>query len=163
MEDKLAVFLTVCSDALRAEDAAMDRLTGKAEKYVAAIGVILAFLTAEMQLLSFRAGCTSEIFSVLVVAGVVLLLIALAASVASMRVREYPTFSDSEYLMRLADADTDDRARRSVAKLYLELRDGIRRVNERRALTLRVAGIAFTAGYVVSLFGHLGLALFRSH
>jgi hypothetical protein len=159
MADKLDLFLTVCSEAFRAENEVMDRLTDKAQKYVAAIGIILGFHVIEMQALSFKGPAARIGLSVGMAGGIALLLLALVASLMSMRVRCYPTFPESGNLKRLATAATDDQAKHSVAGIYLDLRDAVQKVNEKRASTIRIAGVMLTLGYLMSLLGQLGLRL----
>lgn len=153
------MFLTVCSDALKAEQDVMDRLSGKAEKYVAAIGVVLAFQAVNLQALSFSGRPAPVICSVGVVAGIALLLAAMALALVSMRAQEYPTFPQSKHLESLALAATDDQAKSKTAKVYMALRDGILEVNEKRARLIKASGVILTVGLFLSILGQLGLAL----
>lgn len=160
MADKLDTFLTICSDALQAEVEVMDRLTGKVEKYVAAIGVILGFHIVELGQFSFSGHAVRTAFSVAAVAGLGLLLVALVLALISMRVRAYPTFPKSCHLQRLMEADvSDDQAKVSAAQAYLDLRDAILAVNEKRASSIRISGAMLAIGFLMSFLGQLGLAL----
>src|ERR1700726_4993233 len=54
MSDNLDAFVSVCVDAYRAENEVTERLTVRAEKYIAAIGVIAAFHVVELPQLKFK-------------------------------------------------------------------------------------------------------------
>ena len=159
MADKLDVLLTICSDAFQAEAEVMDRLSDRAEKYLAAIGVILGFHIIELGQFSFSGHAVRIACSIGAVVGLCLLLVALVMALISMRVRGYPTFPKSNYLQLLAAAGTDDQAKRSAAKVYLDLRDAILAVNEKRASTVRISGGILAIGFLMSVLGQLGLAL----
>src|SRR5580658_5597218 len=119
MADKLDLLIAVCSDALKAEQETTDRLTGKAEKYLAAIGVVLAFQVVKVQELSFRGSLTRVMCSVSVLVGLVLLLASMATALLSMRARAGPTFPRSEDLQLLGEAKDDNDARSMAAKVYM--------------------------------------------
>jgi hypothetical protein len=160
MESKLDTFISVCSEAYRAEDQTMDRLSSKAEKYVAAVGAIFGFHIMELHGLAFRGFGVRTALSAIVLLGMALLLIALIASLLSMRLQTYATFPDSNVLAkRLDNRDTDDQAKHAIALLYLDMRDHVRNVNEKRASTITTAGWALTLGFLLSLLGQLGLKL----
>jgi hypothetical protein len=159
MADKFDLLVAVCSDAVRAEDQVRESLRAGAEKYLAAIGVILGFHIVEMGELRFsgpaaRLGC-----SIGVVVGLALLFAAFVVALQSMRVREYPTYPATNDLLGISEKDTDDQAKRSVAKTYLDLRDGILEVNEKRASTVSLAGILLTLGFLISVLAQLGLKI----
>lgn len=160
MGDKLDLLLTISSDALQAEVEVMDRLSNRAEKYVAAIGVILGFHIIELGQLSFSGRAAQTVCSVGVVAGIGLLFVALATALLSMRVRNYPTFPKSDDMQLLAAAATDDQAKCSAANIYLDLRDGVLAVNNKRASTVRISGVILVAGFLMSVLGQLGLKFY---
>jgi hypothetical protein len=157
MANRLDTLVTICSEALKAENEVTNSLTTKVEKYVAAIGVIMGFHIIEIQAPHFSGGATSRACAVAVWGGIIILLAALAALLLSMRVRNYPTFPDTANMMLLASAETDDQASRSIAGVYLDLRDEVREVNQERAKRVRLGGWVLLAGYVISLAGQFGL------
>lgn len=159
MADKLDLFLTVCSDALKAEQDAMDRLTGKAEKYLATIGVILGFQAVKLQELSFSGPSVRVACSIGVLSGIGFLIAAMAVALVSMRVREYPTFPVTGELEKLALTANDDMAMSMTAKVYLALRDATLVVNEKRAALIKISGVILTIGLFLSVLGQLGLGL----
>jgi len=159
MADKLDTFLAISSEALQAEEAVKDRLAGGAQKYLAVIGVILGFHVVELKELSFSGEAAHKAFLVAVLVGLGLLFVAMATVLWGMRVRRYPTFPRSNDLQRVGTAATDDEAKSLAANVYLDLRDAIKAVNEKRASTLRIAGIILLAGFVVTVLGQLGLGL----
>jgi hypothetical protein len=156
MPDRLDAFVSVCSDALRAENDVMDRLTSRAEKYIAAIGVILALHVVELPGLKFRSGIWEFVSLVLVVVGLVLLSAALVLLIHSMRLQDYATYSDSKTLRKLGESTTSDEvAKRSVAFLYLDLRDQILAKNQNRARGIVAAGYLLLVGFILSLAGQI--------
>jgi hypothetical protein len=159
MADKLDVFLTICSDALQAEEEAKERLTGGAEKYLVVIGVILGFHVVELKEMTFSGGGLRAGYSLVAVVGLGLLFAALVLVLLAMRVRAYPAFPKSKDLHSVVTAASDDLAKRLAANVYLDLRDGIKTVNEKRALTFKIAGYMLLAGFLLSVLGQLGLGL----
>jgi hypothetical protein len=159
MADKIDVFISVCSDALKAEDEVKDRLAAGAEKYLGVIGVLLGFQVVKMQDLSFSGGATQLACSVAALLGLGLLFVALALILWGMRVREYPTFPESAVLKKLNAAPTYDAAGHLVANVYLDLRDSILAINEKRAATYKIAGMVLLAGVLLTVFGQVGLGL----
>lgn len=154
--DRLDAFVSVSSDAFRAETAVMDRLTSRAEKYIAAIGVILAFHVVEFPTLKFKAGTFQIVSLILVVVGLVFLAVALILALHSMRLQDYVTFSTSDKLCKLDEATiNDDVVKRSVALLYLDLRDQTLAKNQARARGIIAAGYCLLGGFVLSLAGQL--------
>lgn len=159
MADKLETLLSVASDALKAEDEVKDRLGGGAEKYVAVIGALLAFRLVDLKDMSFTKATAQTAFSYAALAGLVLLLAALAAVLWGMRVGKYPTFPKSPELWCIGTAANDDDAKATAVNVYLDLRDAVRAANERRASTFRIAGFLLLAGVVISILAQLGLSL----
>jgi hypothetical protein len=159
MADKLDVYLAVCCDALRAEEEVKNRLSGGAEKYLAVIGLLVGFHLVEHQELSFSGGASHIACTVAAVLGWVLLFAALALVLWAMRVRDYPTYPQSSEMKRVAASATEDAAKILAANVYLDLRDGILAVNEKRASTMRIAGIVLLAGFLMSVLGQLGLGI----
>lgn len=157
MADKLDVFLAVCSDALKSEQAATDRLTGKAEKYLGAIGAIVGFHIVEFGALTFSGNAMQTACSIAILAGLLLLFFALTATLWSMRVQAGPGFPSSEKLQKVLAETGEDQARSRVAAIYLALRDGISEINRKRAFTIRIAGALLIAGFLVSVFGQMCL------
>jgi len=156
MADKLDVLVAFCSDALKAEDQVMDRLSGRAEKYLAAVGVILGFHIVEAKALTFSGPALRAACSVSVVVGLVVLFAAFVLALQSMRIREYPTYPKTRKL-EAEGGKTDDQMKRDIAATYLALRDGILKVNEKRAFTVRFAGILLTLGFSIMVLAQLGL------
>jgi hypothetical protein len=159
MAEKLDLFLTLCSDALQAEETIKDRISGGFEKYLTVIGVILGFHVVELKEVSFSVSTARTIYSVAALVGMVLLFAALATVLWGMRVRKYPAFPKSKDLQSVATAATGDLAKGLAANVYLDLRDGIKAVNEKRASNLRIAGLILLAGFLMSVLGQLGLGV----
>jgi len=159
MGDKFDQYFTVCTDALHAEEAAMDRLTDRADKYLATIGVLLGFHIVEPKPLTFSGDAAHIAFSAAAAAGLVLLIAALGLMLWSMRLRTYPTFSKTVDLRELVKATSDESAKYSAAEFYLKLRDEILAINEKRASILKVAGMVLVAGFLLAAVGQLGLGL----
>jgi hypothetical protein len=159
MADKLDVFLSICSDALRSEEEVKNRLSGGAEKYMAAIGLLVGFHLVEHQELTFSGGAVHIACTVAAALGWLLLFAALALVLWGMRVREYPTYPESSEMKRMVASATDDAAKLLAANVYLDLRDGILAVNEKRASIIRCAGMFLLAGFLMSIVGQLGLGI----
>ena len=137
----------------------MDRLSGKSDKCLAAIGVMLGFHIVEPGGLSFSGGVSHVAFSLVAAAGLGLLFGSLAMVLWSMRLRPYPTFSKTAELEKLAEAVSEDSAKYSAAEFYLVLRDEILELNEKRASAIKVAGVILAAGFLMTALGQLGLGL----
>ena len=134
----------------------MDRLTIRAEKYIAAIGVVLALHVVELPALKFKSGMWEIISVVLVVLGFILLSVALVLAIHGMRLQDYATFADSTSLRKLgADETSEEVAKRSVAIMYLDLRDQILAKNQNRARGIVAAGYLLLAGFMLSLAGQI--------
>ncbi len=159
MGDKFDQYFTVCTDALHAEEAAMDRLTDRADKYLATIGVLLGFHIVEPKPLTFSGDAAHIAFSGAAAAGLGLLIVALGLMLWSMRLRTYPTFSKTVDLQELAKAPSAESAKYSAAEFYLKLRDEILAINEKRASILKVAGMVLVVGFLLAAVGQLGLGL----
>jgi hypothetical protein len=139
--------MTVSSEALRAESEIIDRLTARAEKYVAAIGVILAFPLVEQKKLAAAVSTTHNIPTLLVSTGAVVLLLGLFPALYGMRLRNFASYPSTDALWAL-DSKTvsPDDAKRSVVKMYLEIRDRNRLVNKKRARVLASSGVLILVG-----------------
>lgn len=157
-ETALDVVATVALDAYRAENEVIDRLNNRAEKYVAAIGVVLAYTVSRPEALpALAASAPKVIYASIVFVGLLTLVAALALAIDSLRVREYPTYPGSEAIMAIERASSNDLATRSVAAMHLELRDKIVAINEFRAGRLRVAGGLTVVGFLIDIAGLLML------
>lgn len=153
MPSQFDTLLTVSTDAMKAENEIIDRLTVRAEKYIAAIGVIIAFHAADLPLKALHGRAAAVGVPVLLI-GIAVLVAALIMSIASMRVRQYPTHESTPCLLSLAEAD-DDGAKFSVAKLYLAIRDETLAINERRARRMELIGRLILIGFGLSIIGQL--------
>jgi hypothetical protein len=158
MVNKLDTLLTACAEAYHAENEVISRLTATAEKYLAAIGAILGFHLVELNAINFSRLAENLGFSFVVLTGLTLLLASLGVTLWSMFIREYPTFPVTKDLAPLRDAGvSDEEAKSSLIDVYLDLRDGILRVNERRAKLVRVSGILLLLGFFMSIVGQFGM------
>jgi len=159
MGDKLDSLVPFSAEALRAEADAISQLRGTAEKYLTAISILLGFHIVEIKDLTFCDGASKSAFSVVLLCGIILLLIAMAVAIWSMRVRVYPTYPKTDDLAPLRATATSDAAREMIVDINLALRDGILAVNEHRAHLLAIAGWLLMLGFVASVAGQIGLKL----
>ena len=160
MGDKLDTLLHFSAEAAKAESDVIAQLRGTAEKHMAAVGLILGFHLVEMKDLAFCDGGSKLVFSIVSLAGVAILLVALGVALWSMRVRTYPTYPRTTDLEGLrAENIGDEQAKSQLVDVYFALRDGIRDVNERRARLLRTSGALLILGFVASVIGQFGLKL----
>jgi hypothetical protein len=156
MADKFETLLSVCSEAWRAENDVIGRLSDRAEKYIAAVGVILAFHVTELPKLNFNAPIREAVSSALIVLGMMILGVALILAIFGMRLRGYPTYATSENLRKLDARALDDEAvARSVAYLYLDMRDQILQTNQKRARGIVAAGYLLVCGFLLSTAGQI--------
>lgn len=161
MSEKFDTFVSVCAEAFRAENEVVERLTSRAEKYIAAIGVILAFHVVELPTLKFTGDMWEVAAALVVISGGVLLGAALVLAIYSMRLRDYATYSDSASLRKLVEPTiTDQVAKQSIAVMYLALRDQTLVVNQKRARGIIAAGYLLLAGFVLSIAGQVILRLY---
>lgn len=156
MPDNLDAFVSVCVDAYRAENEITERLTGRAEKYIAAIGVIAAFHVVELPPLKFEGVMWEVASSYLLVAGMFLLSLAFVLTIHSLWLRDSATFATTADLRKLSDPTTTaELAKRSIGLMYLDIRDQILETNQRRARGIVVAGYLLFAGFGLGLVGQI--------
>ena len=155
----LDVLLETSREALREELEVIERLTSRAEKYLAAVGVVLAFQTVQVDRLTF-AEAGKRWPSAMAVSGAILLGVSLIFALASLYLRIYPTYPATTELMKLDDSTiSDDVAKRSVINLLLKVRDGVQSVNERRAGQINVAAMLLFGGFVITLLSQVWLRI----
>lgn len=162
MTDRLDMLLSLSSDAFRAEEEGIERHSGTAEKYIAAIGAILTVQVMESKALTFAGGQLSVLVTAFTLIGIAVLVVALACTVWSMHIRKYPDFPKTAQLMKLRNgAAVDQEVKTQIVMIYLDMRDGILAVNERRARSLAVAGRLLLVGFAIDVVGQFCLKLLQ--
>ncbi len=158
-ENKLNALIDLSVRALQAESEVTAQHTDKAQKYIAAIGVILGFHVVEMKDLVFT-GSTKLALSAIVLAGIGVLLVAMWITLMSMRVRVYPTFPETQALDVLRSKATSEReTKERILDVYLDIRDGILKVNQQRGRLLRMSGSLLMIGFFASVVGQMALKI----
>ena len=159
MPGPLDVLLETSREALREELDVIERLTSRAEKYLAAVGVVLAFQTVQVEKLAF-VEAAKRWPSAIAVTGALVLGVSVIFALASVHLRIYPTYPATDELMKLDDATiSDDGAKRSVIDLLLKVRDGVQSVNERRAEQVNVAAMLLLGGFALTLVSQVWLRI----
>lgn len=148
---KLALLLAESEKAFNAELSRKDALTHKAERYLAAAGILTGFYLADIVP---RASLT---YSVLLAGALTLFAAALISVLLTLRVRKYRSYPPGAELLEKLGAHevTVNAARFIVSTMYCEAQDLNAEINNQRARLLAVGGALMTAGFVLAAASHL--------
>ncbi len=149
-DSKIDTILKESEKAFLAEATRKDKLTDKAEKYLAALALIVGFNLVDFERVTLT-GTASEVLSGLFAIGAFAMLgITLVLALLTLRVFEYASYPRGETLIdELKDeAITDDIAKVKLAKMYLGAYDNNARINDRRARLLSWSGVLLVIGFV---------------
>jgi hypothetical protein len=139
--------------AFKQELDAVSHLTTKAEKYLTAAGVILALKI--LNTLGAPSAMKDTLRASFHVSAVALLLVSMAVSLLSIRVRRYATYPERRELYdELINLPLDD-ARLKAARFYLDARATNREANSERAKALVWAGALLLAGFAALVILYL--------
>jgi len=159
--DRVDVIAEVSEKAFNAENDRRDKITEKAEKYIAAVALIVGFKVFESDPLAMAGGARQATTAWLTVLTFIALGVALAFVLLSMRVRNYRTYAPgSELLDKIMGTDvTCETARIMVARMYLDAQEANSKINNQRAWKLAIGGFLLLAGFVLAVLSELSWRL----
>ena len=152
-DSKIDTILKESEKAFLAEAARKDKLTDKAEKYLAALALIVGFNLIDFSRVTLS-GATNEVLSSMFAIGAFGMLgIALVLALLTLRVLKYASYPRGETLIdELKDEKiTDDMARIKLAKMYLSAYDNNARINDQRAKLLSWSSALLVIGFVLAV------------
>jgi len=154
MADPYELLMSVALDAYRTEQEAGERLTARAEKYIAATSVILAITTNQAAVLTLTGQKWRVLGSAALIAGVALMGVVIMLCVHGMRIRVYPGHAPTHQLQEIISHQVDARdATAAVARMYLVMRDQAAQVNGKAAAELQKTTLVLIAGIFANLIG----------
>lgn len=156
------LLMTVAVDAYRSETDVGERLTTRAEKYIAAVSVIYAINASAVASLTFTGRLVQVIGSAFLLAGIALLGLVIVLCIHGMRLRVYPAHAASEQLRHIVSHEIESAdATFAVAKMYLEMRDAAAQVNQKVASELQRTTLFLVIGILLDILGFILLRVQR--
>jgi asparagine N-glycosylation enzyme membrane subunit Stt3 len=154
MATRVDLFLDQSCKAFEAEWQRCERLTGKAERYLAAVGVVVGF-----GLVSFDTAMNPDqpAASYLLLASLGTLSLSFLLALLALRTRDYWSYPDEEAVVSgVLETSIDyEEAQMKLAKMYFCARDTNSEINAKRARLLAAAGFLLVTGFVLAVFNHL--------
>jgi len=158
---KIDLVYQVSEKAFNAERDREEVLTDKAEKYIAAVVIIIGFKLINLDNLDLFGSNGSMLSSWISFLSFIVLGISLVYSLLSRRIWPFQSYSRGESLIEELRSDhiNDEMAKISVAKMYLHVRECNAKINDRRARMLSVSAVLMVVGFIMAVFGHMILKL----
>ena len=155
--DKTDLIVQQSEKAFLQERARADKLIAAAEKYIAAVAVIIGFKLLDIENLSLTGSWQQIVHGWLTVLALLTLGTALLLTFWSMRVFKYYAFPRGTKLIdELKDPGiSDEAAKIKVARMYLSAHDTNAQINDRRARLLSVSSALLVAGFLLTVIGYL--------
>lgn len=160
--DKIELVLQQSQEAFQTEISRNDLLTSKAEKYLAAVGLLISMGLVDVagpgdqQSLS-QVGAPAWLH----LSALVAFALSFAATLLTLRTREYVSHPRGTGLVdSLKSRDIDDRgAQVRVAKMYLLARETNALINDQRSRLLSLGGVTLAPGFVLAAAARLARSL----
>lgn len=154
---KIDTIVSQSEKAFVAESARCERLTNKAEKYIAAVGAIVGFHLIEIKQLVIYGNSKEVIYTMAAISSFLFLFLALILSFIAANIYKYRSYPRGEQLInRLKDnVITDDIAKIKLAKMFLAAQETNGDINDYRAAILRSASKLIVFGFILTVIGHL--------
>ncbi len=147
--DKIELLAIESEKAYNSEIKRMDRLTDRADKFIAAVAVVAGFQLTQVENLDFTGDWMAQLPDWLTLLSLAVLGIAILFAMASMNLRKYYSYPLGETLLDELKGDDvdDDSARVKVARMYLKWHDTNSKANDVRAQYLTISGILLIVGF----------------
>ena len=157
MDTKIDILLTLSTKAFEAEWERTDRLTGRAEKYLGAVAVVIGFglVNADDVFSSARALYGSP-SGWLGVATLLALLVAFLTALLALGTRDYWSYPDGETIVvSVARSEDDQSAAMEIVRMYFAAHKENALINARRATLIRLSGGALVLGFLLAIVTRL--------
>lgn len=155
---KIDLIFTEIVKAFNSEKSRYDKLSNKAEQYIAFIAIIIGFNLIDINRLNldknFKTISTISVFSVL---AFILLVIGLIFSILAVRVMNYSSYPRGQVLIdELKSSDIDiDIAKIKLAKMYLTAFNQNAAINDKRANLLSWVSVFVVSGFISAVISHV--------
>lgn len=153
MDTRIDLLLTQSTKAFEAEWERADRLTGRAEKYLGAIGVVVGFglVNADSAFTGVR-HYYGTLSGWLGGATLLVLLTAFLLALLALGTRDYWSYPDGETIVvSVAESEDDQSAVMEVVKMYFAAQKENSLINARRATLIRLSGSALVLGFILAV------------
>jgi hypothetical protein len=150
---KIDLILQESEKAFLAESERGKTLTEKAEKYIAAIGLVVGFQLININRSYLWSSWQSAISSSLAIVAFLTLGFSLVLALLSRRVYKYYSYPRGTTIIdELKNNEiTDEAAKIKVAKMYFEAHDKNAEINDKRAKYLSIVGVLIVLGFVLAV------------
>lgn len=131
-----------------------EKLTGKAEKLISAVAVVMGFQLIDFKTLAFTRTCRGIFYACLALSALSTLGISLIIALWAMRVEHYQSYARNREIYDLLEPQnvTDEQARDAMARMYLDARENNALINDQRAASLSDGTILLVTGiFLVAL------------
>ena len=154
---KVDLIMQESEKAFKAEVSRSETLTNKAEKYIAAVGLVVGFQLIDLNRLYFGSIWKQGLLDFLPLLAFFTLGAALVFALISRRVLNYLSYPRGETIINeLKDNNiNEDAAKIKIAKMYLTAHDKNAGINDQRAKYLSIVGVLIVIGFVLAVASHL--------
>jgi len=135
--------------AFLSEENRANYLENKAEKFIAAIVVIIGLHLVDINKLTFTGTCQTQLSSWFAAAALVAFGIAIVVALLSRRIENYLSYPRGKSLIdELSDSRIgDEESKLLIAHMYLRFHDQNARINDKRAKLLSLSGHFLVTGF----------------
>ena len=154
---KLDMVIQESEKAFLAEGARGERLTDKAEKYIAAVALVVGLQLIDLNRSGMWSNWKVGLSSLLAIVALLALCSSLVLALLSRRVRGYLSYPRGTVIIdELKDSNvTDDVAKVKFARMYLTAHDKNAEINDKRAKQLSIVGVVIVIGFMLAVASHL--------
>lgn len=156
-DSKIDIILKESEKAFLAEATRKDKLTDKAEQYLAAVALIVGFNLIDFERVTLSGRANEVLSSLFAIGAFGMLGIVLILALLTLRVLEYASYPRGETLIdELKDEEiTDNMARIKLAKMYLGAHNHNARINDKRAKLLSWSSVLLVVGFVLAVISQV--------
>lgn len=155
---KLDIILEQCEKAFSAQTERGKRLTDKADKYVAAIGLIIGFQLLNLKKINFSEAnieIVSVIASILGFVGLVISIILAFISTTKLNYSSYPN-KRCQWNTKVFDENlVEDTVKYNLSDMYIEASISNASINNRRSCELKWSGGFLIGGFILVSIGYI--------
>jgi hypothetical protein len=155
--DKNDLILQESEKAFCSEAGRRERLTGKAEKYIGAVAVVIGFRLIELHPKTTLANIQGEYYLIFSIFSFLLLGASLILSLLGMQVKGYVSYPRGTELIDKLEGDSisDDEAKKAIASMYLRAHETNARLNDKKAKHLSYGGMLLVIGFLIAIMSYL--------
>ena len=159
--DRVDVIAEVSEKAFNAENERGRQIGEKAQKYIAAVAILVGFKIFNSAPLALTGGPREAVSAWLTLVAFLVFGLSLAFILLSLRVRNYHTYARGSVLFEeLKGIDvTYEIAKIKVARMYLEAQEINATINNQRARMLSIGGFLLLTGFGLAVLSELTLRL----